>query len=300
MSRYLSFSHRAALSRTTPCISPIYKTFSERWIGKDVERYGSGIVWGTVYAFCGHAVVGWLTELQAERSRVRFPMVSLQNFIDIILPAALWSWSRLSLQQKWVPGIFLVGKGGRCVGLTTLQHLCADCLEIWEPQIPGALRTCPGLWRNSFSFISSFHCRNWTKPRSISVRLATLKSEIKNPQIRGRSANRRSANHRSANHRSANNRSANHGSANHGSANSGSANHGSTNHRSTNHRSANHRSVNNRSANNRSATHRSANHTTLTSSQTHTNYVSIYLSIYPSIYLSIYLSISVVPQAKES
>ena len=28
-------------------------------------------------------------------------------------------------------------KGGRCVGLTTLPHSCADCLEIWEPQPPG-------------------------------------------------------------------------------------------------------------------------------------------------------------------
>ena len=28
---------------------------------------------------------------------------------------------------------FLGGKGGRCVGLTTLPHSCADCLEIWEP-----------------------------------------------------------------------------------------------------------------------------------------------------------------------
>ena len=157
-------------------------------------------MWGTVYAFCGYAVVGWLAELQAGRSRVRFPRVSLQNFIDIIFPAALWPRSGLSLQQKWLPGIFPVGKGGRCVGLTTLQTLCADCLQIWEPQIPGALRACPGLWRNSFSFISSFHCRNWAKPRIIPVRLATLKSEIRNPQIRSRSSNHRSANHRSANH----------------------------------------------------------------------------------------------------
>ena len=26
------------------------------------------------------------------------------------------------------------GKGGRCVGLTTLSPSCADCLEIWDPQ----------------------------------------------------------------------------------------------------------------------------------------------------------------------
>ena len=30
--------------------------------------------------------------LQAVGSRVRFPMVSLEFFIDIILPAALWHW----------------------------------------------------------------------------------------------------------------------------------------------------------------------------------------------------------------
>jgi hypothetical protein len=37
------------------------------------------------------------------------------------------------------------GKGGRCVGLTTLPPSCADCLKICEPQTAGTLRVCQGL-----------------------------------------------------------------------------------------------------------------------------------------------------------
>ena len=40
---------------------------------------------------------------------------------------------------------FLGGNGGRCVELTTLPPSCADNLEIWEPQLAGTLRVCPGL-----------------------------------------------------------------------------------------------------------------------------------------------------------
>jgi hypothetical protein len=89
--------------------------------------------------------VGWGTAIHVGRSRVRFPMVSLEFFIDIILPAALWPRGTLSLQQKWVPGIFPGGKGGRCVGLTTLPPSWAECLEIWELQPPVTLSACPGL-----------------------------------------------------------------------------------------------------------------------------------------------------------
>jgi len=49
---------------------------------------------------------------------------------------------------------FVGGKGGRCVGLTTLPHSCADCLDIWEPQTLGTLRACPDLYRDCFSFFT--------------------------------------------------------------------------------------------------------------------------------------------------
>jgi len=41
--------------------------------------------------------VVWGTALQAGRSRIRLPLVSLDFFIYIILPATPWSWGRLSL-----------------------------------------------------------------------------------------------------------------------------------------------------------------------------------------------------------
>jgi hypothetical protein len=78
----------------------------------------------------GHAVAQLVealhcTALHTGRSRVRLPMVSLGYFIDIILPAALWPWGRLSPSKKWVPGVFPGGGGGggvkpgRWKGVTT-------------------------------------------------------------------------------------------------------------------------------------------------------------------------------------
>jgi hypothetical protein len=70
------------------------------------------------------SVVGWGTTLQAGRSRVRFLVKSLDFSINLILPAALWPWGWLSLQQKWIPGIFLVGKGLPARGADNLTAIC--------------------------------------------------------------------------------------------------------------------------------------------------------------------------------
>jgi hypothetical protein len=45
---------------------------------------------------------------------------------------------------------FLGGKGGSCVGLTTLPPSGVECLEILEPQPPGTLRACNRLERELF------------------------------------------------------------------------------------------------------------------------------------------------------
>jgi hypothetical protein len=56
------------------------------------------------------------------RSLIRSQLVSLEFFIDISFWSNYGPWGRLSLQQKWVPGAFPRGKGGRCVRLTTYYH----------------------------------------------------------------------------------------------------------------------------------------------------------------------------------
>jgi hypothetical protein len=51
-------------------------------------------------------------------------------------------WEVASSNTNEYQEYFLGGKGGQCVGLTTLPPSCADWLEIWEPRSPGILQAC--------------------------------------------------------------------------------------------------------------------------------------------------------------
>ena len=70
----------------------------------------------------------------------RFPLVSLEFFIEIILPALRSIQALTEMSTRNISG-GKEDKGGRCVKLTSLPPSCADCLQIWGPQPPGTLKT---------------------------------------------------------------------------------------------------------------------------------------------------------------
>jgi hypothetical protein len=62
--------------------------------------------------------------------------------------------STLPLAEMSTRNISWGGKSGQCVGLTTLSRSCPDCLKMWERELPGTLRACPGLLQGLLNLIS--------------------------------------------------------------------------------------------------------------------------------------------------
>ena len=94
--------------------------------------------------------VGWGTALQAGRSRVRSPMVSLEFRLQY--DNGFDSACNRNEYQEYLLGV----KGGRCIRLATLPLSCADCLEICMSQLPGPFWTCNmPVQRLFYLFISS-------------------------------------------------------------------------------------------------------------------------------------------------
>jgi hypothetical protein len=80
----------------------------------------------------------WLRHrtLQARKSRVPFPM-SLEFFVDLILPAALSSWVDSASNRNEYQAYFQRSKGGQCVGLTILPIVWkSGSLSLLTPQGP--------------------------------------------------------------------------------------------------------------------------------------------------------------------
>jgi hypothetical protein len=92
----------------------------------------------------GHAagsVVGWDTALQVVRPRVRSPMQSLEFFIDITFPAALWPWG-------WLRNISWAVKAAGAYGWQPYHlHLPivlkGGSLNLLEPS--GPVQACNGI-----------------------------------------------------------------------------------------------------------------------------------------------------------
>jgi hypothetical protein len=110
-----------------------------------------------IFGWVRGSVVGWGAMLQTGRSWFRFPMRLLDFSIDLIFPAALWPWGRLSLWQKWVPGIFLGVKGGRRVRLIPLPpYVSRLSIKYWGPWRLTSLWASTACYRNSFTFFKFY------------------------------------------------------------------------------------------------------------------------------------------------
>jgi hypothetical protein len=94
------------------------------------------------------------TKLQVGKSRVRFPMRSLDVF-NLPNPAALWPWgSTQHLTEMSTRNLPVKVKGGRRVRLTATSICDPIVKEIWEPRRLRKLWASTACYRDSFNFFS--------------------------------------------------------------------------------------------------------------------------------------------------
>ena len=84
-------------------------------------------------------------------SRVRLPTVSLEFLLTQISSAQYDSAVDLGSNRNEYQEYFLGGKCGPWIMLKTLTFSPADSPEIWEPQPPQNLLSCPDLYRDCFT-----------------------------------------------------------------------------------------------------------------------------------------------------
>jgi hypothetical protein len=71
-------------------------------------------------------------------------MRSLKFFIYLIFRLRYNTGIDSVYNRNEYEGYFLSGKGDQCAGLTTSPDLCAEYVELLEPQFPAALEASSG------------------------------------------------------------------------------------------------------------------------------------------------------------
>jgi len=113
-------------------------------MGCALSKHGLVFNIAETYKCCGAR--GWSRHYATSRKAVgSVPHVDTGIFYWHNPSASIWPWGQHSHKQIRVPAVFPGGKGGWCVGLTTLPPSCDDCPEIWETYRPGHLRACQGI-----------------------------------------------------------------------------------------------------------------------------------------------------------